>query len=152
MIGIVYVSGDILKATTEAIINPVNTAGVMGAGLAKQFHSKYPRMFKDYRDMCRLGELIPGRLHVFDREGFSPPFYIINFPTKKHWSQPSRLEYIETGLSTLVQILGRLSARSISIPKLGCGLGGLNWCDVNSLIKKYLSNAEVKIMVYGEDI
>ncbi len=150
--GIVYASGDILKATTEAIVNPVNCAGVMGAGLAKQFHDKYPRMYKDYRDMCQLGELIPGRLHVFDREVFSLPFFIINFPTKIHWRQPSKLEYIESGLATLVRIMPRLNVKDISIPKLGCGLGGLDWHDVNVLIKKYLSNIGAKIVMYGEDI
>lgn len=150
--GIVYVSGDILKATTEAVINPVNCVGIMGAGLAKQFSDKYPKMYKDYRDICHYGELNPGRLHVFDRERFSPPFYIINFPTKKHWKNPSKLEYIESGLVTLVQILGRLGAKSISIPKLGCGLGGLDWHDVNSLIKRHLSDVRVKIVAYGEDV
>ncbi len=149
--GIVYVSGNILEATTEAVINPVNCVGVMGAGLAKQFRDKYPNMFRDYKDICRCGELVPGRLHIFDREVFAPPFFIINFPTKKDWREPSELEYIETGLVMLVRVLGRLNVKSISIPKLGCGLGGLNWHDVNSLIKKYLSDVGVEVMVYGED-
>ncbi len=150
--GIVYVSGNILEAKTEAVINPVNCVGVMGAGLAKQFHDKYPKMYKDYRDICRYGELAPGRLHVFDREVFDPPFYIVNFPTKKDWRHPSKLEYIETGLTALVRVLGRLNVKNVSIPKLGCGLGGLNWRDVNSLIKKYLGDIGVEVMVYGEDV
>lgn len=150
--GVVYVSGDILEATTEAVINPVNCVGVMGAGLAKQFRNKYPNMYRCYKDFCDHDVLVPGRLHIFDREVFSPPFFIVNFPTKKDWRNPSRLEYIEAGLATLVRTLRRLKVKSISIPKLGCGLGGLDWHDVNSLIKGYLSDVGVKVMVYGEDV
>ncbi len=149
--GVEYVPGDILEATTEAVLNPVNCIGLMGAGLAKQFRNKYPNMFKHYSDACRRGVLAPGRLLIYDRETFDPPFYIINFPTKNDWRQPSKLEYIESGLIALVRILKPMGVNSISVPKLGCGLGELDWEDVNSLIKKYLSDVDCQVMVYAED-
>ncbi len=149
--GVEYVSGDILESATEAVINPVNCVGVMSTGLAKQFRDKYPSMFMHYSDACWRGVLIPGRLLTYDRETFDPPFYIINFPTKKHWRHPSKLEYIESGLIALVGVLRSMSINSVSIPKLGCGLGGLDWKDVNSLIKKYLSNVDCQVAVYGDD-
>lgn len=147
-----YISADILEATTEAVVNPVNCVGVMGAGLARQFRDRYPSMFSHYRDACRRGILIPGRLHIYDRETFNPPFYIINSPTKKDWRDPSKLEYIESGLIALVGVLRSMGINSVSVPKLGCGLGGLNWVDVNSLIKKYLNDVDCQVVVYGEDV
>jgi len=150
--GLIYVSGDILEATTEAVANPVNCVGIMGDGLAKQFRDKYPNMFRHYCDACHRGVLAPGRLLIYDREIFNPPFYIISFPTKKDWRHPSKLEYIESGLVALVKILRLMGINSISVPKLGCGLGGLDWKDVNSLIKKHLSDVNCQVVVYGDDI
>ena len=150
--GIVYVSGNILEAKTEVITNAVNCVGVMGAGLAKQFKDKYPEMFKDYREACRYKELFPGQIHVYKIHSTSPPFYIFNFPTKKDWRNPSKIEYIEKGLNTMRKVLSTTNIKSISIPKLGCGLGGLKWSDVNLLIKKYLVDLNIEIRVYGDDI
>ncbi len=149
--GIIYVSGNILEAKTESVTNQVNCAGVMGMGLAKQFADKYPSMLKDYRDACRQNALYPGQIHIYELHRTSPPFYIFNFPTKDDWNLLSELEYIEEGLNTMIKVLSALDIKSISIPKLGCGLGGLNWNDVNLLIKKYLSDVGAEIKVYGED-
>ena len=120
--------------------------------MAKQFADKYPSMLKDYRDACRHNALYPGQIHIYELHRTSQPFYIFNFPTKDDWNLPSELEYIEEGLNTMRKVLSTMDIKSISIPKLGCGLGGLNWSDVNSLIKKYLSDVGVEIVVYGEDV
>ena len=149
--GIVYVSGNILEAKTEVITNAVNCVGIMGAGLALQFAKKYPEMVKDYREACRYKALYPGQIHVYELHSTSPPFYIFNFPTKTDL-KPSQLAYIEKGLNTMRKVLSTTDIKSISIPKLGCGFGGLNWSDVNSLIKKYLAELNIEIRVYGDDI
>ena len=149
--GIVYVSENILQAKTEAITNSVNCIGIMGAGLGLQFGKKYPSMLKDYREACKYKVLYPGQIHIYELHSTSLPFYIFNFPTKTDL-KPSRLEYIEKGLNTMRRVLFTTGIKSISIPKLGCGLGGLDWSDVNTLIKKYLSDLNVEIRVYGDDI
>lgn len=146
-----YVLGDILKAGTDAVVNPVNCVGVMGAGLAKQFKDKYPNMFEDYKNWCGTIAGI-GILRVYERFSFDRPLFIINFPTKYHWKDPSRLEYIESGLATLVFVVKKLGIKSVAIPKLGCGLGGLEWKDVNSLFKKYLFDLDVQVIVCGENV
>ena len=126
----------------------------MGAGLAKQFADKYPAMLRHYRDICERGLLYPGEIIIYEPQTGDMPLYVFNFPTKDHWKDPSKLEYIERGLVTLRRILRTRQAHitSISIPKLGCGLGGLDWTDVNLLIKKYLSDMDYQVIVYGEDI
>lgn len=104
----------------------------MGKGLALQFKRAFPDNFASYERACKSGEVITGRMHVFER--LTSPRFIINFPTKQHWRDPSKLEYINDGLRDLVQQVGKLSIKSIAIPPLGCGFGGLNWTDVKLLV------------------
>ena len=128
------VDGDIFEADVQALVNPVNTVGVMGKGLALQFRDAFPTMFEDYRRACQRGEVLMGRMHVHDRgEGFRPR-YVINFPTKRHWRDRSRLDDIRRGLEALVEEVRSRGIESIAIPPLGCGLGGLSWPDVYPMI------------------
>ncbi|QSQ20566.1 macro domain-containing protein [Pyxidicoccus parkwayensis] len=124
--------GDLLAANVEALVNPVNTVGVMGKGLALQFKNAFPEVFTAYARACESGELIPGRMHIVQRA--ASPAFIIHFPTKQHWRQPSKLEYIRDGLEDLVARIRELGMRSIAIPALGCGNGGLAWAEVKPLI------------------
>lgn len=118
------VHGDLLVAPTEALVNTVNTVGVIGKGLALQFREAYPAMFQTYRAACAAGEIRSGQMHVFNLGGLvSGPRWIINFPTKERWRDPSRLADIERGLTDLVTKVRQLSIQSIAIPPLGCGLG-----------------------------
>lgn len=125
-------SGNMLTASVDALVNTVNTQGVMGKGLALQFKKAFPENFAAYERACKAGEIQVGKMHVVPR--LASPRFIINFPTKKHWRQPSKLEYVREGLRDLVQQVQQLGIESIAVPPLGCGMGGLEWSAVRPLI------------------
>lgn len=127
--------GDLLEQRVDAIVNTVNTVGVMGKGIALQFRRKWPANYKAYEAACKRKEVVPCKMFVFDNGGLVEPKYIINFPTKRHWRQPSRLSDIECGLADLILQIKALKIKSIAIPPLGCGNGGLNWSEVRPLIE-----------------
>lgn len=140
--------GDLLEQRVDAIVNTVNTVGVMGKGIALQFKRKWPSNFKAYEAACKAGEVMPCKMFVFDNGQLAEPKFIINFPTKRHWRQPSRLSDIECGLEDLVEQVRRLKIRSIALPPLGCGNGGLEWGVVKPLILGAFAevpNVEVKL-------
>lgn len=131
--------GDILEARAEALVNTVNCVGVMGRGVALQFKNAFPANFKAYAAACKRGEVQPGRMFVFDTGELTPPRYIINFPTKRHWRGKSRIEDIRSGLEALVEEIRSRGIRSIALPPLGSGLGGLDWSEVRPLIEHALA-------------
>lgn len=131
-----FVTGDILRAGTEALVNTVNSVGVMGRGIALQFKQAFPANFKAYAAACKRGEVEPGRMFVYDTGELTPPRYIINFPTKRHWRGKSRIEDIQSGLAALVKEVRSREIRSIALPPLGSGLGGLSWADVRPRIEE----------------
>ena len=144
-----YQKGDILNADAEALVNTVNCVGVMGRGIALQFKKEFPDNFADYQAACKRGEVRPGRMFVVHLSRFENPRYIINFPTKWHWKGKSRIEDIEAGLGALVTTVQTLGIKSIAVPPLGCGLGGLEWSQVRRRIEKTLGGlAEVQVLVY----
>jgi O-acetyl-ADP-ribose deacetylase (regulator of RNase III) len=143
-----YLKGNILHAKADALVNAVNTVGVMGAGLALQFKRAFPAMELEYIDVCRQGELSVGKLHVWDT-GIKCPRLIINFPTKQHWRQPSKMEYIQDGLKTLIDVIKTDEISSIAIPPLGCGLGGLDWVAVEKEITTAFETwPDVQVYIY----
>jgi len=127
--------GDILKADVEALVNTVNCVGVMGRGVALQFKRAFPENFNAYKAACERGDMVPGRMFVFETGTLHGPNYIINFPTKRHWRGKSRMEDIEAGLTALVGEVRRHGIHSIAIPPLGSGLGGLDWPEVRKRIE-----------------
>lgn len=146
---IAYREGDLLQAEVEALVNPVNAVGVMGAGLALQFREAFPENYQAYRAACRRGEVRIGRIFVYDRGPLARPRYILNFPTKADWRQPSRLEYIRAGLEDLVRLVRALGLRSLAVPALGTGLGGLDWGQVKPLMEEALGALpQVEVWVY----
>jgi O-acetyl-ADP-ribose deacetylase (regulator of RNase III) len=139
--------GNLLTADVDALVNPVNTEGVMGKGLALQFKKAFPENFASYERACRAGEVITGQMHIVRR--LASPRFIINFPTKRHWRQPSKLEYVREGLRDLVAQIKRLSIHSVAVPPLGCGNGGLEWAPVRNLIVESFSSApEVRVVLF----
>lgn len=143
-----YKNGDIFAEDAEAIINTVNCVGVMGRGLALQFKNKYAQNFKEYEMACKKEEVKPGTMFVYRTGQLTNPKYIINFPTKRHWKGKSRLEDIENGLDDLVKTIHKLGIKSISIPPLGSGLGGLDWQVVKKKIEAKIANIDCKIVVF----
>ena len=130
------IRGDLLACDeVDAIVNAVNCVGVMGKGIALQFKCRWPTNFIEYASACKAGAVRPGKMLVHHLDGFLLPRYIVNFPTKAHWREPSRIEFVRDGLGDLVAQIQNLQIRSIAIPALGCGNGGLDWSDVRPLIE-----------------
>lgn len=132
-------AGDLLEDDAQALVNTVNCAGVMGKGLALAFKRRHPQVFAEYRAACARGAVRPGRMHVVGLGEFAPNRYVVNFPTKWHWRDPSRLDDIRLGLDHLVATIGVLEITSIAVPPLGCGNGGLDWAVVEPLITNALA-------------
>ena len=136
---ITFRQGNLLEAEVDAVVNTVNTVGVMGRGIALMFKERFPDNFKAYAAACKSGEVRTGRMFVTATGELSGPRWIINFPTKQHWRQPSRIEWIEEGLRDLVRVVQEKGIRSVALPPLGCGNGGLEWQDVRPLIQAALA-------------
>lgn len=126
--------GNLLQADVDALVNTVNTVGVMGKGIALQFKRAYPAMFKAYEDAVRSKQVRIGKIHAWETNQMTGPRFILNFPTKRHWRAASRIEDIEAGLEDLIRLVRELGIKSIAVPPLGCGNGGLDWTDVEPRI------------------
>lgn len=144
-----YQTGDVLAAPAEALVNTVNCVGVMGRGVALQFKQAYPENFKAYAAACEAGEVRPGSMFVFETGRLTNPRFVINFPTKRHWRAKSRIEDIEAGLDALVAEIQARGIRSVALPPLGAGLGGLDWRVVRRTIDQKLRGlADVRVLVF----
>lgn len=140
--------GDLLKADVEALVNTVNLQGVMGKGIALQFKKAFPDNYKAYRKACQSSELRLGHMFIYPR-GILPPKFIINFPTKDHWRSKSRLADVAAGLRDLAIQIQDLGIKSVAVPPLGCGLGGLSWSKVRPLVVEHLGGLEgVEVVLY----
>jgi O-acetyl-ADP-ribose deacetylase (regulator of RNase III) len=143
-------SGNLLEADADALVNTVNCVGFMGKGIALQFKQAFPENFVAYERACHANEVHPGRMFVFKTHSMIGPKYIVNFPTKRHWRGNSRMEDIEAGLEDLLQVVKELRIQSIAVPPLGCGLGGLNWSDVRARIEQsFASLADVRVLLFA---
>ena len=144
-----YKTGDLLAEDAEAIVNTVNCVGVMGRGIALQFKKAWPENFKAYAAACKQQEVKPGKMFVYDLGGLTNPRYIINFPTKRHWRGKSRMEDIDAGLDDLLRIIQENNIRSIALPPLGSGLGGLEWSDVRARIERaFVDMPDIRVIVF----
>lgn len=147
---IIFKTGDIFSDDSEALVNTVNCVGVMGKGIALGVKKKYPKCFEEYRKDCANRVVRVGKMTVFkNTESTSHVKFIINFPTKKHWYNNSEIEWVESGLDSFVIEVKRLGIKSIAIPPLGCGNGGLDWNIVKPLIVSKLSKInDVDFIIY----
>lgn len=144
-----FTTGNIMESSAEALVNTVNTVGVMGKGIALQFKNAFPQNFKKYRDACKKGELETGKLLVVkDSNLLTGEKTIINFPIKRDWRNPSKNEYIALGLIALLNYLKANPLKSIAIPALGCGNGGLDWKVIKPMLTGILSELTMDIIVY----
>jgi O-acetyl-ADP-ribose deacetylase (regulator of RNase III) len=142
---IIYKQGNLFDSNSQTIVNTVNCVGIMGKGIALTFKNKYPNMFKTYKDICDKKLLTPGKLFLYKKE--TP--WILNFPTKDHWRNPSKIEYIEEGLIKFVNTYKEKGITSIAFPLLGCANGGLNWdSQVKPIMEQYLSGLDITIEIW----
>ena len=137
-----YTSGNLLDADAEALVNTVNTVGVMGKGIALMFKEAYPENFRAYARAGKAEEVRTGRMFVTRRDELLGPRWIINFPTKQHWKAKARLEWIEEGLRDLKRVIAENGIRSVAVPPLGSGNGGLDWTQVKPRIEAAFSRSE----------
>ncbi|NLD73268.1 MAG: macro domain-containing protein [Chloroflexi bacterium] len=144
---ITYVTGSLFESPAQVLVNTVNTVGVMGKGVAYQFKRLFPEMFEQYRALCESGQLRVGKLWLYK----TPNKWILNFPTKIHWRNPSRLEYIEAGLRAFVYSYTTMGVHSIAFPPLGCGNGQLDFAtQVQPIMEKYLRNLPIEVFIHPD--
>ena len=143
---ITYKSGNILKDPSEAITIPINTVGVMGAGLALQFKRSNIELFRRYKEICEGGALRGGSVLNFKCD--NPKATFLFLATKEHWQNPSELEWIKKGLNNMRSIIIDEKINSIAIPALGCGCGGLDWAEVKPIMELSLDSLDAKITIY----
>ena len=139
-----YIEGNIFNSPAQVIVNTVNTVGVMGKGLALSFKKRYPKMFEAYKRACDKHQLTIGKLMLY----YAPDHWIMMFPTKESWRNPSKLEYLEAGLNKFVTTYAEKKITSIAFPKLGCGNGELSWTDVKPVMEKYLKPLPITVYIY----
>ncbi|WP_312694102.1 macro domain-containing protein [Caproiciproducens sp.] len=144
---ITYLKGDLFNSPAQVLVNTVNTVGVMGKGVALEFKKRYPNMFRSYQRICEDKSFDIGKLFLWK----GTDKWVLLFPTKKHWKNPSRLEYIELGLQKFVDNWQRLGIESIAFPRLGCGNGGLNWDEVRPIMEKYLKLLPLQVFIYVDN-
>ena len=145
-----FKQGNLLTEDVDALVNTVNTHGVMGKGIALMFKEAFPDNFKAYEAACKREEVQIGRMFVFERHRLGGPKWIINFPTKKHWRHRSKLEWIQSGLLDLVRVIRDKGIKSVALPPLGAGNGGLDWPDVRALIEQALGHLDDVEVVQSE--
>ena len=144
-----FAHGNLLTAEVDALVNTVNTEGVMGKGIALQFKRAFPANYEAYRKACRAGEVRLGHMFVYVTGSLGPPRLIINFPTKAHWRSRTRLQDVDSGLVDLVRVINEHRVTSVAVPPLGCGNGGLDWRDVRPRIEEALGGLpDVRVLLY----
>lgn len=144
-----FTQGNLLDAHVDAVVNTVNTVGVMGKGIALMFRERYPENFRAYEGACKAGEVQVGEMFVTAGVELDGPRWIINFPTKQDWRQPTKLEWVRVGLVALKHVIREKQIKSIAIPPLGCGNGGLEWAVVRPMIEAALGGLrDVDVIVY----
>jgi len=144
-----YLTGNLLEAETDALVNTVNCVGVMGKGIALQFKQAFPENYAKYRLACEHHEVQPGRMFVYATGNLMGPQYLINFPTKRHWKEKSTMADIDNGLADLAKVIHDRHIMSVAVPPLGCGNGGLEWGEVRKLIEHKLRGLPgVEVLVY----
>ena len=146
---ILYKKGNLLESEAEALVNTVNTVGVMGKGIALMFKERFPANMSAYAKACKEKKVQTGKMFITETGELLKPRWIVNFPTKQHWRNPSRIPWIVEGLEDLRRFLIKERVSSIAIPPLGAGNGGLDWEEVKALIIQSLGDLEgVDIFLY----
>lgn len=144
---LIHIKGNIFNTKCQTLVNPVNCAGVMGKGLALEFQMRYPEMISEYVRKCQAGRLVIGNPWLYQGKAQ----WVLNFPTKKHWRQPARIDYIESGLSNFRETYKANGITAVAFPQLGTECGGLDWACVQSCMEKHLEDLPIVIEIYSYD-
>jgi O-acetyl-ADP-ribose deacetylase (regulator of RNase III) len=139
-----YLDSDLFASPTQTLVNPVNTVGVMGAGLARVFRDRYPELFREYQELCWTGRLSIGNLHLWR----GPDRWVLNLPTKTSWKLPSTLSHVEAGLRRFRRDYEALGITSVAFPALGCGCGSLSWETVRPVLESHLGDLPIPVDVH----
>ena len=134
----------LMTSSAQTVVNTVNTVGVMGKGLAAAFKERYPEMFHDYKNVCKNGSLEPGSSWLWKGDDQ----WVLNLATKKHWRNPSKIEYVRDGLIEFRRNFESAGIREIAFPRLGCGNGGLEWKEVKPLMVNHLHDLPVTVYIH----
>jgi O-acetyl-ADP-ribose deacetylase (regulator of RNase III) len=145
---ITFTQGNLLDSRAEALVNTVNTVGVMGKGIALMFKERFTENFRRYAAACKANEVQTGKMFVTSVHELDGPRWIVNFPTKQHWRAPSRIEWVVEGLHDLRRFLIEQQVKSVAIPPLGAGNGGLDWIKVREQIERVLGDLDIDILVF----
>ena len=144
-----FTKGNLLESRVDAVVNTVNTVGIMGKGIALMFKERFPENFKAYEAACKAGQVEVGKMFVTPGVELDGPRWIINFPTKQDWRKPTKLEWVHSGLAALKDVIREKHIKSVALPPLGCGNGGLDWEVVRPIIEDALRDLEgVEVVVY----
>ena len=145
---ITFLETSVFNSPAQTLVNTVNTVGVMGKGIAKEFKARFPSMFKEYKALCDNGNINVGNLHLWKSESV----WVLNFPTKTTWRKPSQIDYVKSGLQKFVDTYERLGITSVSFPPLGCGNGNLDWRDVRPLMVSYLDRVQIPVYIHDVQV
>lgn len=135
-------NGDIFAVKADAFCHGVNTKGIMG-GLAGEVAERFPDLAHLYKMMCELHQLNGGDILpvLFDK------WWIYNLVTQIEPGADARLDLIETSVTKMVEHAQENGVKSINIPKIGSGIGGLKWDDVLSVITKAGEDSPVVLQI-----
>lgn len=147
MSNIIFVQKKLFDSSMQTFTNTINTVGVMGAGIAKQFKARFPDMFEDYKQKCERQEVQTGQPYLW-KPADAETAWVLNFPTKQHWRGKSEIQWIEEGLDYLLQHYREWNIQSLAVPALGCSLGGLKWEQVKPVMEHYLSQMDIPVEIY----
>lgn len=142
------IDADLMSSRSEAVVNAVNTVGVMGKGVALLFKKKYPEYFSSYANACRVGDVRIGSIFEYQLGYSGVPSWILSVPTKRHWRDSSSIVDVERGIEALARSVVRLGIRSVSVPALGCGEGGLSFSRVGPILVKHLSILDCEVFIH----
>lgn len=145
---IILTKGDLFESKAQTLVNTINCVGAMGKGIALEFKKRYPEMFVKYQQLCKDNLIEVGKLWLYK----SPNKWVLNFPTKKHWRNPSKVEYLQAGLKKFVDEYVGKGITSVAFPLLGANNGGLGPKLSLDLMTNYLSVCEIPVYIYNNQI
>ena len=140
------IQGNLFTTKADVLFHGCNTKGKMFAGIAKEFYLLYPEMFKEYKQLCDEGEYSVGDCHLFLSE--KDRKFIANLATQEFPGKDARLYAVEESFEKLCVECNRLNLQNLVGPRIGCGIGGLNWGDVRTVLANLADKYSINLEIY----